>query len=109
MIVISNLWDNLPEGLPEEVTEILLQGRDFRLERIVSSGQATPAGEWYDQRDHEWVLLLSGRAGLRFEGEPDLRVMGPGDWVHIPARCRHRVEWTDPERPTVWLALHYRL
>ena len=32
--------------------------------------------------------------------------MGPGDWVWLPARCRHRVAWTDPDAPTVWLAVH---
>ena len=41
-----------------------------RVERIVSSGQATPAGEWLSQDWTEWVALLSGAAGLRIEGDP---------------------------------------
>ena len=108
MIEVNNLFLQIPERMPAEVTEILLQGRDFHLERLVSKGQATPAGQWYDQETHEWVLLLSGGAGLRFAGEAEVRVLKPGDYLNIPAHCRHRVEWTDPHRPTVWLALHYR-
>jgi cupin 2 domain-containing protein len=53
------------------------------------------------------VALLSGAAGLRFEDEAEPRVLAPGDHLLIPAHRRHRVEWTDPETPTVWLALHY--
>ncbi len=92
----------------EEISETLLDTEHFRLERILSSGQMTPPGEWDDQESNEWVVLINGNAGLRFEGETEPRVMGPGDYVHIPAHQRHRVEWTDPEQKTVWLALHYR-
>ena len=63
----------------------------------MSAGQATPPGEWYDQDTHEWVALLSGGAGLRFEDEAEPRVLSPGDYLLIPAHRRHRVEWTDPE------------
>ena len=105
---MTNLFAAIPPEIPEEIFEILLETGHFRLERIVSGGQATPPGEWYDQDSHEWVALLSGSAGLRFEDEPEPRVLRPGDYLLIPARRRHRVEWTDPEAPTVWLALHYR-
>ena len=105
---INNLFAGIPESLPEELTEILLQARSFRLERLISAGQATPPGQWYDQETHEWVILLSGSAGLLFEGDTAIRVLRPGDYLLIPAHCRHRVEWTDPEQTTVWLSLHYR-
>lgn len=78
----------------------------IRLERIVSRGHASPEGFWYDQATDEWVMLAAGNAGLIFEGEEQARIMAPGDWVFIPAHARHRVEWTDPENDTVWLALH---
>jgi cupin 2 domain-containing protein len=104
---VDNLFDPLPPEIPEEISQVLLKTPDFRLERIVSAGQATPPGEWYDQEAPEWVVLLSGGAGLRFEDEPAPRRLRPGDYVLIPAHRRHRVEWTDPEAPTVWLALHY--
>ncbi len=104
----NNLFSGIPGEIPQEVSEILLQASGFRLERIISAGQATPPGQWYDQDTHEWVVLLSGAAGLLFEGEAQVWVMRPGDYVLIPAHCRHRVEWTDPEQKTVWLALHFQ-
>ena len=93
--------------LPAETVQELLRGGNFRLQRIVSTGQTTPEGQWYDQDTDEWVLLLSGAARLRFDGEDELLPMQPGDYVNIPAHVRHRVEWTDPDRETVWLALHF--
>jgi cupin 2 domain-containing protein len=103
----GNIFAQLSPSLSEEVFEEIIHGEKFRLERIISSGQATPDGEWYDQEQHEWVVLLSGAAGLRFEGEEALRILSPGDFVNIPAHIRHRVEWTDDKQATVWLALHY--
>jgi cupin 2 domain-containing protein len=103
----DNLFSNIPDSVPEEVFEILVKTNHLKLERIVSAGQATPAGEWYDQETNEWVILLSGSAGLLFEGETELCVLYPGDYVHIPAHRRHRVEWTDAKHKTVWLAVHY--
>jgi cupin 2 domain-containing protein len=104
---VANLFDSIPSKMPAELFEILLETKNFRLERIVSTGQATPPGEWYDQEAHEWVVLLSGAARLRFEDEPEPRELRPGDYLLIPAHRRHRVEWTDPTQATVWLALHY--
>jgi cupin 2 domain-containing protein len=103
----GNIFAQLPPSLSEEVFQEIIHGERFRLERIISSGQATPGGQWYDQEQHEWVVLLSGAAGLRFEGEEGLQVLHPGNFVKIPAHTRHRVEWTDEKQSTVWLALHY--
>jgi len=104
----SNLFSGIPNGLREEIFETLLKTDTFTLERIVSSGQATPPGQWYDQETHEWVILLKGHAGLVFEGEEEVYRLHPGDHVRIPAHRRHRVEWTEAGQTTVWLALHYR-
>jgi cupin 2 domain-containing protein len=103
----ASLLADLPETLPEERFETLLETSGFRLERILSLGHATPAGEWYDQTSDEWVLLVRGEARLRIEGRADELSMQPGDTVWLPAHCRHRVEWTTPLEVTVWLALHY--
>lgn len=105
---VQNLYSNIPAQLPEEVFDTLLQGRAVRVERIISHGQSSPPDFWYDQPDHEWVVLLSGNAGLRFAGESDTVVLRPGDYLNIPAGTRHRVEWTSTQQPTVWLALHYQ-
>ena len=102
----QNLLSGLPDSLPEELFQTLLTSPHFRVERIVSLGHASPEGFWYDQAQHEWVLLVAGAARLRFEGEEPFEMV-PGSFVHVPARRRHRVEWTDPTRPTVWLAIHY--
>lgn len=102
----GNLFADLPSKLTEERFEALLEQRGLTLERIVSTGQATPPGEWYDQPRDEWVVLLKGAAGLLFEGEPAERKLKPGDYLFIPAHARHRVEWTSPSETTVWLALH---
>src|SRR5271165_4878460 len=86
----------------------LVDAKGVRIERIVSSGQASPPGFWYDQDFAEWVLVLAGSAAVRFEGDAADRVLKPGDHLFIPARRRHRVEWTDAAAPTIWLAVHLR-
>jgi cupin 2 domain-containing protein len=98
-----------PESLDQEWFEILWQTPSFRLERIVSAGHSTPRGQWYDQDSDEWVVLLSGGAGLLFEGEAQARALRPGDCMLIPAHCRHRVEWTAAGEETVWLALFHAM
>jgi cupin 2 domain-containing protein len=104
---MKNLFDHIPNNLPEELVEVLLDAPTIRIERIVSGGHASPEGFWYDQEQDEWVLLLRGAARLRFEGDEEPVEMRPGDFVNIPAHRRHRVEWTTPDEPTVWLAAHY--
>jgi cupin 2 domain-containing protein len=90
---------------PEQF-DALLRGVRFRMERIVSHGHSTPPGLWYDQQEDEWVLVVTGRAKLLIEGEPAPRDLVPGDYLLLRRHVRHRVEWTDPAQPTVWLALH---
>jgi cupin 2 domain-containing protein len=100
----GNLFEALPSLQAEEQIDRLIDRPGLRIERIVSTGQASPPGYWYDQPDDEFVVLLSGAARLRFgQDEMELR---PGDWVEIPAHLRHRVEWTQADPPTVWLAIH---
>lgn len=106
MAALTNLFDAIPDDLPDELVQTLLSGSDLRIERIVSQGHASPDGFWYDQEEHEWVLLLAGAARLRFEDE-ELFDLTPGMFVSIPAHRRHRVEWTEPNRPTIWLAIHF--
>jgi cupin 2 domain-containing protein len=102
----GNLFDGLPKASAEEEITILSRFAGARVERIVSRGQASPPGFWYDQPAPEWVVLLSGSAALLFEGEDSPRILRPGDWVEIAAHVRHRVEWTAADQATVWLAVH---
>ena len=106
--MIANITADLPPPEAEEDVCVLATGRTSRIERIVSHGQASPPGFWYDQEMAEWVMVIAGSAGLQFEGEAEPRVLRPGDFVDIPAHRRHRVAWTDPQVATVWLAVHYR-
>jgi cupin 2 domain-containing protein len=101
----SNLFANLPVKLPTELITTLLEADNLRIERIVSHGHASPPGFWYDQDQHEWVIVLQGSARLSMEGI--VRELQPGDFINIPAHIKHRVEWTTPDEPTVWLALFY--
>lgn len=103
-----NLLHDLPDALAAETIERLVDTAGLRIERIVSHGQASPAGFWYDQDEAEWVLVLAGAARLRFEDEAEARALGPGDHIAIAPHRRHRVEWTDPSQPTIWLAVFYR-
>ena len=103
----NELFSNIPAHLPDELVAILLETDNLRIERIVSHGHTSPEGFWYDQREHEWVILLKGSAMLQFEGDLEPTRMKPGDFVNIPAHKRHRVFWTTPTEPTVWLAIHY--
>ncbi len=100
-----NLLCPLPEARAAEIVDRLLTHPHLRIERIVSHGQASPPGFWYEQAEAEWVLLLAGAARLRFEDEPEPRTLAPGDCIDIAPRRRHRVDWTDPAAPTVWLAV----
>ena len=94
----------LPDAEPQEL-DALLARPGLRIERIVSTGQASPPGFWYDQPQGEWVLVLEGEARLAFENEPAARLLKVGDFVDIAPHRRHRVEST--ATPTVWLAVHY--
>ncbi len=106
MTKVDNIFSALPADLPEEVFDTLLQSGPLRIERIVSRGHCTPASDWYDQPRNEWLMLLQGAARLRFD-DGSIRQLQRGDFLNIPARIRHRVDWTDPSVDTIWLALHY--
>lgn len=103
----GHLFDAIPAAAGEELFDVVASRGDVRIERIVSFGQASPPGFWYDQESHEWVIVMSGRAGLELEDEDEILELGPGDWVDIPAHRKHRVAWTSQDEPTVWLAVHY--
>ncbi len=106
MIAAGNLLAPLPDARAAEQVHVLLAAGGARIERIVSAGQASPEGFWYDQDDTELVVLLAGGAGLEILGEATPRVLTPGDYLILPARCHHRIAWTSRDPPAVWLAVH---
>ncbi|MGD1908717.1 MAG: cupin domain-containing protein [Leptolyngbyaceae cyanobacterium] len=103
---MANVFADLPDDLSEEVFERLAGNDTVTIERIISKGHTTPENDWYDQDRNEWVMVLQGEAVLVFEDDASLRLKA-GDYVDIPAHKKHRVAWTDPDRETLWLAVHY--
>ncbi len=108
MIKGGNLFADIGPAGADETVATLAERPGAAVERIVSTGQASPEGFWYDQDWTEWVVVLAGEAALRIEGEAAPRTLRPGDWLELPAGLRHRVEWTATGRPTVWLAVHWK-
>jgi cupin 2 domain-containing protein len=106
-LTVGNLLARLPARLSDEALEVLAEAGNVRIERIISLGHASPEGVWYDQPQAEFVVLIAGEAHVEFEGESQPRELKPGDYLVIPAHCRHRVAWTTSDEPSVWLAVHY--
>jgi len=102
---IKNVFDDLPQHSPKEVVQTLIRAADVRIERIISHGHASAPDFWYDQPQHEWVIVLKGATRLQFEDS--MVEMKVGDFINIPAFKKHRVDWTTPDEPTVWLGVRY--
>jgi len=102
----QNLYADIPESLDNELLDTLVTSDDLRIERIVSRGQSSPAQGWYDQDHDEWVVVLRGSAVIAYPDGHEVS-LGEGDYLRLPANCKHRVRWTDPDRATIWLAVHY--
>ena len=64
----------------EETFSEILARPGLKIERIISQGQISPPGFWYDQAWNEWVIVLKGTATLQFEHEPAARSLGVGDY-----------------------------
>ena len=105
-VKIKNIFSGLPTARKREVFQSLHKGKGFKIERIVSLGQATPEGKWLCSQAVEWVMVLRGKARLLFKGARTSLDLKAGDFVLIPANACHRVEWTHPRQKTVWLAVH---
>lgn len=105
--MVDNLFVDVPEQLPEELTQVLLQNESVRIERIVSDGHASDEDFWYDQDEHEWVLVIQGKARIEFDSG-DIKSLTQGDYLLIPAHQKHRVCSTSEHEKTIWLAIFYR-
>lgn len=103
----GNLFSAIPAALPEELVNELVNHQHVRIERIVSKGHASPDGFWYDQSENEWVVLLQGSAVLRLEDGEEPIELKPGMYINLSAHVKHRVEWTEPDVDTIWLAIFY--
>ncbi len=102
----NNLFNNIPQNLPEEVFETIIKTDNIQIERIISHGHITEKNKWYEQNKNEWVIVLKGKAVIRFEND-SVYELNVGDYLNIPAYIKHRVEWTEENSETIWLAVHY--
>jgi cupin 2 domain-containing protein len=103
----GNVFSNIPHYMGDEVFDTILAFDGFEIKRIISKGHQSHPDYWYDQERNEWVMVLNGSAALKFKNGDNVVEMMPGSYVHIPAHCKHRVEWTDPDVETIWLAVYY--
>lgn len=103
----ANLYDRSSVSPDEEVNETLYADDKVRIERIISTGQASPEGFWYDQKENEWVCVLEGQGVIQW-GDDSKKVLEKGDWVLIPAHVRHRVLSTSTNPPCIWLAFFWK-
>mgnify|MGYP000096090474 FL=1 len=103
----GNLFSNIPRHMGDEVFDTILAFDGCDIKRIISKGHQSRPDDWYDQERKEWVMVLKGSAALKFKNEDNVVEMIPGSYVHIPAHCKHKVEWTDPDVETIWLAVYY--
>lgn len=104
---IQNIRYPLPIDRSIESFQTLVREGSVRIERIVSFGQCSPEGFWYDQSEQEWVVVIEGEARLQFDGDPEVVTLKVGDHLLIPAHKRHRVEWTCSAGPTIWIAVFF--
>ena len=104
---VSNIFANIPEQISQELFKNIVTGDNIRIERIISKGHTAPEAGWYDQDEHEWVIVLKGAATIEFEHQAAAHLEG-GSYLNIPAHARHKVSWTDPDLETVWLAIYYK-
>ena len=102
-ITKRNIFTNIPKRVAKEKVNLLLRRRGISIKRIISHGQVT---DWLKQDTDEWVILLAGKARILFEGRKREVELRDGDYLFIPAGCRHRVTWTDPKRDSVWVAVN---
>jgi len=103
----GNLFSSIPRHMSDEVFDTVLASDGCEIERIISKGHQSPPDYWYDQERNEWVMVLKGASKLKFKDDQSIVEMMPGDFICIPAHCKHRVEWTDPDVETIWLAIFY--
>ncbi len=104
--MVKNIFHIPKKSADQEIFETLLKKPNIMIERIVSCGQVTEKDKWYDQRKEEWVILLSGNAKIEFLEEEIS--MEAGDYIYIPAHCKHRVTYTSTHPACIWLAIHWK-
>ena len=105
-MVQGNIFESISAESDDELFDLLIKHGDLKIERIVSKGHTSPKSGWYDQDQHEWVIVLKGAATITLENNKKINLK-VGSYLNIPAHTKHKVSWTKPQVETVWLAVHY--
>jgi cupin 2 domain-containing protein len=105
--MIGNIFKDIPQNLPEEIFQTLIENNKIRIEKIVSKGHSSPKDFWYRQNENEWIIVLKGSAEIKFKENSETIKLARGDYLNIPVHVLHRIEWTDPNIETIWLAVFY--
>ena len=104
-VQVDNIFAGASAGAGEESFLTLFESNAVKIERIVSHAHSSPPDFWYDQPEHEWVILLRGEATLGFADGTSVELK-EGNYLSIPPHAKHRVQQTAPE--TIWLAVHMK-
>lgn len=104
---INNIFELVPDDISNELFENIVSSENVRIERIISKGHASPESGWYDQDEHEWVIVLKGEAKIEIDNQATVHLVS-GSYLNIPAHTRHKVSWTYPHTETIWLAVYYK-
>lgn len=103
---MTNIFNDIPSDLPNEIFDDIIVTERLRVERIVSKGQTSPSIGWHNQSENEWIIVLSGYGVIEYTD--GVRVtLKKGDYLNINAHKKHRVIETSPDETTVWLAIFY--
>lgn len=103
---MTNIFQQIPDDLTQEHFSDLISSPNIRIERIISLNHSSPESGWYDQEEHEWVIVLEGSGTIEYEGGREV-TLNKGDYLNIPAHTKHRVSRTESDEITVWLAVFY--
>ncbi|MDR2007096.1 MAG: cupin domain-containing protein [Acidaminococcales bacterium] len=102
---MQNIFECFQGNNGKEITEELFRLKEGRVARIISTGQKSAPGFWYEEKEDEWVIVLLGEGEIEW---PDGRrkFLKAGDWLFLPALEKHRVAYTSACPPCVWLAVY---
>ena len=102
----GNIFESIPDRVGEEIFDLIVQKKEFKIERIISKGHTSPDTGWYDQDHDEWVIVLKGGATINVEDGEAIQLEA-GSYLNIPAHTKHKVSWTKADEETIWIAVHY--
>ncbi|MFZ4398615.1 MAG: cupin domain-containing protein [Bacteroidales bacterium] len=103
----NNIFDIIQPFSDKELIDILFKNENIIIERIISFGNPSPDGFWYNQPNNEWVILLTGEAEIEYKNG-DKIYLKAGDYLLIPSNQEHRVSYTSKSPNCTWLCFYFK-